>query len=69
MLLERLGALLYGPEWQSPLARALDVNLRTMQRWAAGIHQPPERLWGDIAALLRERRIEIDAALAELSRT
>ncbi len=34
--LARLGALLYGDEWQTPLAAALGVSLRSVQRWAAG---------------------------------
>jgi hypothetical protein len=35
-LLIRGGEAIYGPNWQSPLARALDINLRTIQRWYAG---------------------------------
>jgi hypothetical protein len=34
-LLIRGGEALYGPNWQSPLARGLGINLRTVQRWVA----------------------------------
>ena len=39
-LMQRAGRLLYGTEWHSPLARDLDVKLRTIQRWAAGDIKP-----------------------------
>ena len=32
--LSRIATLLYGDRWQSSLARDLDVNIRTVQRWA-----------------------------------
>lgn len=34
-LVVNVGQALYGAEWQSPFARDLGVNLRTMQRVAA----------------------------------
>ena len=45
--LARLGRALYGPGWQSPMARAVGVNPRTVRRWASGdcpISAPAERL-------------------------
>jgi hypothetical protein len=35
-LLIRGGKALYGPKWQSPLARGLGIDLRSIQRWVAG---------------------------------
>lgn len=35
MTLAELGEALYGPNWKGPVALALFVNLRTVQRWAA----------------------------------
>lgn len=34
--LRAVGASLYGPEWQSPMARALGVNPRTIRKLVAG---------------------------------
>ena len=34
--LRLIGESLYGPRWQSKLARALPVNPRTVRRWLAG---------------------------------
>lgn len=61
--LEAAGEALYGPAWQSALARDLDVNLRTMQRWAAGEAEPPD-LRHELAALCRMRGNAL-AALAD----
>lgn len=34
--LAAIGEALYGPEWQSPLARALSVDARRVREWFAG---------------------------------
>lgn len=34
--LRSIGESLYGPRWQSELARTLPVNSRTVRRWLAG---------------------------------
>ena len=34
--LTAIGASIYGEHWRRPLALALGVSLRTMQRWAKG---------------------------------
>jgi len=34
--LARLGRALYGPRWQTALARAVGVTSRTVRRWLAG---------------------------------
>lgn len=34
--LRQLGELLWGPRWQTAMARALGVNARTVRRWAVG---------------------------------
>lgn len=63
--LARVGAALYGPDyWQSPLSRDLGVNDRTLRRWVAGDYPIPAGVYGDCCALLRARRLEIDAILA-----
>jgi DNA-binding transcriptional regulator YiaG len=34
--LRAIGEKLYGPRWQTKLARALPVSARTVRHWAAG---------------------------------
>lgn len=34
--LAALASQCYGPNWQSPLARDMEINVRTVQRWARG---------------------------------
>lgn len=60
-LLAEAGEALYGPRWQSELARDLDVSIRTMQRWAAGAIDPPAGIWLDLLRLTQERAAVLDA--------
>ncbi len=54
-VMNAVGAALYGPQWQSQLARDLGVAIRTMQRWAAGEFTIPPGVWPEIANLCHER--------------
>jgi hypothetical protein len=51
--LERRGSALYGEDWQSPLARRVRVDARSMRRWKAGDREIPE--WLDAFLELLER--------------
>lgn len=62
-LLHEAGAALYGQQWQSALARDLDVSDRTLRRWAAG-GDVPSGLYLDLLRLTQERAALLDA-LAE----
>lgn len=62
-LLREIGEALYGERWQTPLAQALGVAVRTMQRWAAGTQPIRESLRDDLRPLLTSR----GATLIELS--
>lgn len=64
LLLHDAGAALYGPRWQSELARAIGVSDRTMRRWAAGDGAPPAGVWADIHRLLAERQAVIGELLS-----
>lgn len=55
-LLREAGEALYGARWQSDMAAALDVNRRTIRRWATGDHPIPAGAWAAIDALVRDRR-------------
>jgi hypothetical protein len=66
-LLLRVGTMLYGPSWQTSLAEALGVNLRTVQRWAAGERLPGNDTWGKLADLVRRRREDLTKILDEIA--
>lgn len=53
--LDKVGNALFGPNWQTPLAKELAVNLRTMQRWASAETPMPERIWAEIGEICRQR--------------
>jgi len=54
-LLREAGEALYGPRWQSDIARDLGVSDRTVRRWDAGQNAIPPGVWANIRALLKER--------------
>lgn len=65
-LVAMAGKALYGVDWQAPLSRRLDVQLRTVQRVAAaageGRDYPAARAWlPDMARLIEERGGELRA--------
>lgn len=65
-LLAEAGEALYGPRWQSDLARDLDVSDRTMRRWAAGTSDVPAGLYTDLLRLTQERAAKLDALAPRL---
>jgi len=62
-----VGEALYGPSWQSQLARDLGVAVRTMQRWAAGEFDIPEGIPGEIAKLCAKRGADLQKWAEKLS--
>jgi hypothetical protein len=66
-LLTRTGELLFGPAWQSPMARELGANLRTVQRWAAGDRRPGPEQWAALAEIIRNRRGHLASVLEEIA--
>lgn len=58
-LLRRVAEALYGSQWHGDLARALDVNMRTVQRWSAGEYLPPPGIWLELVDLMKARREEL----------
>jgi hypothetical protein len=64
-LFARVGAALYGPNWQGCMARALGVSDRSVRYWLIGDHPIPARVWRDLPGLIEGHR----AMLAEISGT
>lgn len=52
--LQATGRLLYGDNWKGPLARALGINKRVVQRWANGQWEVPETVEPEIRQLQRD---------------
>ena len=65
-LLTECGEALYGPQWQSALARDLDVSDRTMRRWVAGASELPDGLYLDLLRLTQERAAKLDSLAPRL---
>ena len=59
-LLRDTGEALYGPRWQSELARDLNVADRTMRRWVAGTDELPQGVALDLLRLCNERAQTLD---------
>lgn len=68
-LLVECGEALYGPQWQSALARDLDVSDRTMRRWVAGAVDLPAGLYVDLLRLTQERAARLDALAVRLRKS
>lgn len=66
--LARVGTALYGPFWQSELARAIDVAPRTVRRWAAGENRVPPGIWAELSALLTEREVTLRGLRSQMPR-
>lgn len=65
-LLAEIGEALYGPSWQSEMARTLRVASRTVRRWAAGEFCIPDQIQDELAPLVRERRETLKQLLGKL---
>lgn len=68
-LLVECGEALYGPMWQSALARDLGVNDRTVRRWVAGTSPVPVGLYVDLLRLTQERAQVLDELAPRLAET
>lgn len=67
-LLADAGAALYGPRWQTEMARDLDISDRTIRRWVAGTDDVPHGAYLDLLRIVEERAIDLDALTPKLRR-
>ncbi len=65
-LLVEAGEALYGPRWQTDLARDLGVSDRTMRRWVADTSAVPVGLYVDLLRLTQARAAVLDALAPRL---
>lgn len=65
-LLRDAGEALYGPQWQSALARDLGISDRHMRRMVAGAADVSPGMAMDIWRLCEERRGDLDDVIERL---
>lgn len=65
-LLREVGEALYGPRWQTDLARDLGVADRTVRRWEVGDSDIPPGLAADLLRLVIARGETLDALVVRL---
>ena len=68
-LLKRVGKALYGPRWQSEVARNLEVSDRTIRRWVDGSYDVPDGVYLELLGLCQERAAELDELIEVLPRS
>jgi len=66
-LIHEVAPLLYGPHWQTPLAEALGVTRRTVQRWAAEEWEPRPKTWEKVLDLIVRRFAQLGVASAQVA--
>lgn len=66
-VLRRSGELLYGPRWQTDLARDLGVTNRSLRRWIAH-GDIPDTIVPELLRLLRRRQARIARFAAQVER-
>ena len=68
-MIAEIGEHLCGAHWVTPLAAALNVNRRTVQRWQDGTEAVPAGVWRDLAYLLfcqATENVRLSDAVAEI---
>lgn len=68
-LFARIGTALYGERFIRPLAGLLEVDVRTVERWASGSDRmtfPPPGVWRELEAMVRAQNRESFALLEEI---
>lgn len=58
-LLAKAGKALFGPHWQSEMAKVLKCADRTIRRYTAGTSDIPADLWPKLLAVLDQRALEV----------
>lgn len=65
--LRKAGEAMFGPRWQTDLARALKLSdARRIREWIKGDRKIPDGIWPEVVELLKFRKIKIDAVLKDM---
>ena len=65
--LEKLGQILYGNQWKTELAQALELSsVRRIHQWTRGERKIPPELWNEIFELVRLHEYDLDRLLTDL---
>lgn len=64
-LLARAGALLYGPRWQTDMARNVGCSVQFVTAILRGERAIPPAKWARVLDLLKARKVDIKAFLKE----
>ena len=67
-LIIEAGLALWGPSWQTPMSKALEVNIRTVQGWAAGAHIPRAKVYAQLTEIAAGRVMELGSLLQRLQK-
>ena len=67
-MLRRIGEALYGAQWQSDLARDLDINGRVLRYWLAGERTAPSDTLDRLQQLIAARFDRLSALSDELQK-
>ncbi len=68
LVLKRCGEALYGPRWQSAIARDLGVADRTIRRWLDGSSSVPDGVYFDLLGLCQDRAANLARLIDVLPR-
>lgn len=66
--LRKIGEAIWGGEWISPMARALNISVRTIHRYAAGDSTVPDGIFERLAPCISQAKAELQARLEMLNR-
>ena len=64
-LLIKTGEAAFGANWQTDLAKRLDISARSVRYWLSDERQMPN-LNNELVVLLNERKAKIDSVINEL---
>ncbi len=59
MLIPKVGRMLWGPDWQAPMATALKQPANTVVDWASGRRPVPADIWKELREAVRLHGLKI----------
>ena len=65
-LLVQVGEAAFGANWQTDLAKKLEVSARSIRYWVSGERQAPN-IEKELISVLENRKSEIDSSIKTLS--